>query len=88
MGSAIKSITNAVKGFTGGLLGKSGGAPTSSPTSVNISTMSGSLSDSAGETATTEEGKRNPIQKKKLGTGGTQIPLVAPRTAATTGVQI
>ena len=81
-------VSRAIKQVTGGLFGLSGGSPTSSPTSVNISTMSGSLSDSAGETATKEEEKRNPLQKKKLGTGGTQIPLVAPRTAATTGVQI
>lgn len=81
-------ISKVFKQVTGGLFGSSGGSPTSSPTTVNISTAGGSLSDSAGETASTEEEKRNPIQKKKLGTGGTQIPLAAPKTAATTGVQI
>lgn len=80
-------VSRAIKKVTRGIFGSSQQA-TSAPVSLNVSTTGGGLSDGPGETATTEEEKRSPIQKKKMGTRGNRVPLASPKTAATTGVQI
>ena len=74
--------------------GKSGGGQTYTPRPMNTTTSVGNLLDAKAETYSDKDKKKaDTIDKKKLGTRGLQIPLVAKKSTtvaspSTTGVQI
>lgn len=87
MGGAVKSIVKSVTNPFSAILGGSSGGGVQQAISVPTTTSTSLGGTTKGAEVTADEDKRklNPLQKKKQGTSGVQIPLVSNNTAPSAG---